>query len=114
MMMNPQNTIAEVKEPEQKEDENVVYEKLTLGVQHRGRITNKDATKILRQFWPRTVIKSVEVKRRKELGAHPGYQPLWVIVRLAPGYTFENYLDWPEYEDNWPLGFDKGLFKEED
>ena len=40
--------------------------------------------------------------------------PLWVVVRMAPGYTFENYLDWPEYEDNWPLGFDKGLFKEEE
>ena len=48
------------------------------------------------------MIKDVEVKRRSELAPHPGYQPLWVIVRLAPGYTFENYLDWPEYEDNWP------------
>ena len=42
-----------------------------------------------RQFWPRNVIKEVEVKRRREIAPHPGYQPLWVIVKLAPGYTFE-------------------------
>ena len=42
-----------------------------------------------RQFWPRNIIKEVEVKRRSELAPHPGYQPLWVIVKLAPGYTFE-------------------------
>ena len=29
------------------------------------------------------------MKRRREIAPHPGYQPLWVIVKLAPGYTFE-------------------------
>ena len=29
------------------------------------------------------------MKRRTEVAPHPGYQPLWVVVKLAPGYTFE-------------------------
>lgn len=54
----------------------------------------------------------MRVRRRREVG-EPGYSPLWVSLVLAPGYTFENYLDWPTYEDNWPAGYDKGLFREE-
>ena len=66
----------------------------------------------------------------------PGCTAFWISLTLAPGYDFENFLDWPqvshrlqrraisilrfEYklcsfqnEDNWPNGFDRGLFKEE-
>ena len=32
---------------------------------------------------------------------------------MASGYSFENWLDWPLCEDNWPNQFDKGLFKED-
>ena len=31
----------------------------------------------------------------------------WIIVTLAHGYNFENWLDWPQCEDNWPGTFDK-------
>ena len=44
----------------------------------------------------------------------PGYTALWILLRFCPGFTFENFLDWPEFEENWPDTFDKGLFKEED
>ena len=94
---------------------NAMLEKVLLGVQHRGKITSKEATKMLRKFWPKNIIKEVEVKRRREVGdIIPGYTALWVRVRFTPGYNFENYLDWPEFEDNWPDVFDKGLFKEDD
>ena len=26
---------------------------------------------------------------------------------MAHGYNFENWLDWPQCEDNWPVTFDK-------
>lgn len=26
---------------------------------------------------------------------------------MAHGYNFENWLDWPQCEDNWPGTFDK-------
>ena len=90
-------------------------EKVLLGVQHRGKITSKEATKMLRKFWPKVIIKEVEVKRRREVSDFiPGYTALWIRVRFAQDYNFENYLDWPEFEDNWPDTFDKGLFKEDD
>lgn len=95
------------------ENETLVLQRTVLGVQHRGKITAKEATRVLRSFWPKTVVKEVEVKRRKEMTA-PGYAALWIIVKFAPGYDFENYLDWPEFEENWPETFDKGLFKEDD
>ena len=89
-------------------------EKITMGVQHKGRITPKDANKMLRDFWPKAIVKHVEVKRRVEVADRsPDYQPLWVIVTMATGHSFENWLDWPLCEDNWPNQFDKGLFKEE-
>ena len=85
-----------------------------MGVQHKGRITLKEANKLLREFWPKTIVKNVEVKRRVEVAdKSPDYQPLWVVVTMATGYSFENWLDWPLCEDNWPIQFDKGLFKEE-
>ena len=37
----------------------------------------------------------------------PDYTPLWIVVTLAHGYNFENWLDWPQCEDNWPSVFDK-------
>ena len=93
----------------------VVNEKVLLGVQHRGKITSKEATKMLRKFWPKVIIKEVEVKRRREVSDYiPGYIAFWIRVRFAQDYNFENYLDWPEFEDNWPDTFDKGLFKEDD
>ena len=102
-------------EKEADDNENAMTEKVLLGVQHRGKITSKEATKMLRKFWPKIIIKEVEVKRRREVGdIIPGYTALWVRLRFAPGYNFENYLDWPEFEDNWPDTFDKGLFKEDD
>jgi hypothetical protein len=89
-------------------------EVVTLGVQYRGKISAKEATKVLRAFWPKHVVKDVKVKKRVEIvDVVPGNQPVWVIVRLVRGYSFENYLDWPLYEENWPEQFDKGLFKEE-
>ena len=70
---------------------------------------------MLRKFWPKVIIKEVEVKRRREVSDYiPGYIAFWVRVRFAQDYNFENYLDWPEFEDNWPDTFDKGLFKEDD
>ena len=56
----------------------------------------------------RSIIKTVEVKRRHEVtDRSPDYTPLWIIVTLAHGYSFENWLDWPQCEDNWPSVFDK-------
>ena len=87
---------------------------VTLGIQHRGKISTKEATRVLRAFWPKYVVRSVSVKKREEIvDVFPDYHPLWVMLTLARGYSFENYLDWPEFEENWPDGFDKGLFKEE-
>ena len=43
-------------------------ERVILGVQHRGKVTTKEATKMLRKEWPRNVVKEVEVKRRREVG----------------------------------------------
>ena len=94
-------------------DQDKSFEKVLLGIQHRGKITVKEATRILRNFWPKNVIKEVEVKRRRELSA-PGYTALWIKIKFCSGYNFENYLDWPEFEENWPDAFDKGLFKEDD
>ena len=89
-------------------------ETITLGVQHRGKISNKEATRILRKFWPKYVVKSIAVKRRVDIvDVFPDYKPIWVMLTLARGYTFESYLDWPANEENWPEGFDKGLFKDE-
>ena len=97
-----------------KEEQIKVFEKITMGVQHKGRITPKEANRLLRDFWPKTIVKRVEVKKRKEVADRfPDYFPLWVIVTMSPGHTFENWLDWPQCEDNWPQQFDKGLFKEE-
>ena len=50
LMMNPTKKVElRPAEPRQTEGgEDVLYEKLTLGVQHRGRITSKEATKVLR------------------------------------------------------------------
>ena len=96
------------------EEKDEVYEVVTLGVQHRGKVSTKEATRVLRVFWPKNIVKEVEVKRRVEIvDVVADYQPLWITVTLAHGYTFENYLDWPLYEENWPDQFDKGLFKEE-
>ena len=56
----------------------------------------------------RNIIKTVEVKRRNEVADRtPEYTPLWIIVTMAHGYSFENWLDWPQCEDNWPCTFDK-------
>ena len=56
----------------------------------------------------RTIIKTVEVRRRHEVvDRSPDYTPLWIVVTLAHGYNFENWLDWPQCEDNWPSVFDK-------
>ena len=109
--MKPKPLIEKEIRSNEKEEENSV--KTILGIQHKGKIKSKEATRILRNFWPKTVIKEVEVKRRKEISA-PGYTALWIVIRFAAGYNFENYLDWPEFEENWPDAFDKGLFKEED
>ena len=89
-------------------------QRVTLGIQHRGRITTREATRLLRQFWPKNIVKDVEVKKRREPHVVPGYSPLWVFITFTPGYSFENFLDWPDYEENWPESFDKGLFKEEE
>ena len=97
-----------------KEEIEVIGAKVRLGIQHRGKITTKEATRTLRQFWEKNIIRDVEVKRRKEFHLAPGYTALWIIITFAPNYTFENYLDWPEFEENWPETFDKGLFKEDD
>ena len=56
----------------------------------------------------RNIIKTVDVKRRTEVSDRsPEYTPLWIIVTMAHGYSFENWLDWPLCEDNWPSTFDK-------
>ena len=90
------------------------FEKITMGVQYKGRTTSKEANKLLRDFWPKNIVKNVEVQKRIELtDRSPEYQPFWVIVTMDTGYNFENWLDWPLCEDNWPSQFDKGLFKEE-
>ena len=106
-----------MEEGRNKNDDNTEKDKMcevaTLGVQHRGKISTKEATKVLRLFWPKHIVKSVKVKKRAEVDVVEDYQPLWVTVTLAHGYTFDNYLDWPRYEENWPDQFDKGLFKEE-
>ena len=31
----------------------VQFEKITMGVQHHGKITAKEATSLLREFWPK-------------------------------------------------------------
>ena len=104
-----------MKENDADDNSNVATERVLLGVQHRGKISSKEATKMLRKFWPKNIIKGVEVKRRREAGDKiPGYTALWLSLRFTPGFNFENYLDWPEFEDNWPDTFDKGLFKEDD
>ena len=104
-----------MKENDADDNSNVATERVLLGVQHRGKISSKEATKMLRKFWPKNIIKKVEVKRRREAGDKiPGYTALWISLRFTAGFNFENYLDWPEFEDNWPDTFDKGLFKEED
>ena len=65
------------------------FEKITMGVQHKGRITPKEANKLLREFWPKTIVKNMEVKRRVEVAdKRPDYQPLWVVVTMATGYNF--------------------------
>ena len=49
LLMNQSKRPFEFRQPEKEEEnENIVYQKLTLGVQHRGRITSKEATKVLR------------------------------------------------------------------
>ena len=58
-------------------------EKVLLGIQHRGGISPKEATRQLRKFWPKNIIKYVEVKRRKDSETPaPGYKSLWIIVRF--------------------------------
>ena len=37
----------------------------------------------------------------------PEHWPLWITVTMAHGFNFENWLDWPQCEDNWPATFDK-------
>ena len=50
----------------------------------------------------------MQVSRRQEVADRsPDYVPLWVTVRLAHGYNFDNWLDWPHCQDNWPEQFDK-------
>ena len=119
-MIVQQNAVArkekgdENMETDNKEETDEKYEMVTLGVQHRGKISAKEATRVLRLFWPKNIVREVRVKKRVELvDVFPDYQPLWIFVTLNRGFTFENYLDWPKYEDNWPNEFDKGLFKEE-
>ena len=107
-----------IKQDEWKEKEDLAestkFEKITMGVQHKGRVSAKEANKLLREFWPKNIVKKVEVKRRVEVADRsPDYQPLWVVVTMATGHSFENWLDWPLCEDNWPNQFDKGLFKED-
>ena len=59
-------------------------------------------------FLDRNIVKTVEVKRRSEVSDRsPDYVPLWIIVTMSHGYNFENWLDWPQCEDNWPNTFDK-------
>ena len=54
-----------------------------MGVQHRGKTTPKDASKLLREFWPRNIVREVEVKRRVEIAEKsPEHQALWIIVTL--------------------------------
>ena len=56
----------------------------------------------------RSVVRSVQVSRRQEVADRsPDYVPLWVTVKLAHGYNFDNWLDWPHCQDNWPEQFDK-------
>ena len=99
---------------DKQETEEDTNESVTLGVQHRGKISTKEASRILRAFWPKNIVKDVKVRKRMEIvDVAPDYQPLWVVVKFARNYTFENYLDWPAHEDNWPDAFDKGLFREE-
>ena len=63
-------------------NQNADSEKVLLGIQHRGGISLKEATRQLRKFWPRNIIKEVEVKRRKDSANEtPGYKSLWIIVR---------------------------------
>ena len=45
-------------------------ERVILGVQHRGKVTTKEAAKMLRKEWPRNVVKELEVKRRREVGVY--------------------------------------------
>ena len=54
--------------PPEAEREAEKAERVILGVQHRGKVTTKEATKMLRKEWPRNVVKEVEVKRRREVG----------------------------------------------
>ena len=56
-----------------KEEPDNLGEKVTLGIQHRGNISTKDATKMLRSFWEKSIVKNIEVKRRKEFHLAPGY-----------------------------------------
>ena len=49
LLINPSKNTFQMKPVEaQQEDGDSLYEKLVLGVQHRGRITTKEATKTLR------------------------------------------------------------------
>ena len=49
LLINPSKNTFQLNPAEvQQDDGNTIYQKLTLGVQHRGRITVKDATKTLR------------------------------------------------------------------
>ena len=49
MLINPSKNTFQLNPAEvQQDDGTTIYQKLTLGVQHRGRITVKDATKTLR------------------------------------------------------------------
>jgi hypothetical protein len=53
------------------------FEKITMGVQHKGRIMLNEENKLLREFWPKTIVKNVEVKRRVEVAdKSQDYQPL--------------------------------------
>ena len=64
-------------------NQNTDSEKVLLGIQHRGGISLKEATRQLRKFWPKNIIKEVEVKRRKDsVNEAPGYKSLWIIVRF--------------------------------
>ena len=53
-------------------------------------------------------MKRLEVRRRQEVSDRsPDHVPLWVIVTMTQGYNFDNWLDWPQCEDNWPQHFDR-------
>ena len=61
-------TVKKENNPPEAEKEAEKAERVILGVQHRGKVTTKEATKMLRKEWPRNVVKEVEVKRRREVG----------------------------------------------